>query len=238
MNLVANPETREKVKCATCRELGNYTEEEYEIFKKLLPRVVLRKTGTYLRGVNKVPVTKTAIYSAAEYLGAGFRSKNMNSIARGISNVTDYDELMKSMLKSLLILSSSILLFNCISTHFLVCDDGRGMEEFTQCRNCGLIKVQDIDDEVVVKKKTKDGKIKISSTPHVFTKKQEDDNVQQQLLNECLQIMTNQQQQQLPNVSQQSPPPTTTTTTTSTNCIVMDERDLMLGMIREDFILI
>ena len=99
MNLNANPEPSEKVKCDTCRELGNYTEEEYDIFKKLLPRVVLRKTGTYLRGINKVPVTKTAIYSAVEYLGAGFRSKHLNSIAKGFSKVIDYDEIMKSMSK-------------------------------------------------------------------------------------------------------------------------------------------
>lgn len=87
----------EKIKCKACQELGNYTEEEYEIFKKLLPRVVLLKTGTYLRGAKKEAVTKTAVHSAIEYLSAGFRSKNMNSITKGVSTLAEQDEIFQSM---------------------------------------------------------------------------------------------------------------------------------------------
>ena len=88
----------DKMKCAACQELGNYTDEEYEIFKRLLPRVVLLKTGSYLRGANKVAVTKTAVYSATEYIAAGFRSKTINSIGKGLSWHMEIDDILQSML--------------------------------------------------------------------------------------------------------------------------------------------
>ncbi len=92
-------ETPEKVKCDDCKILGNYSDEEYEIFKKVLPRVVLLKTGNYLRGTkeNQTVVSKTSVRSAVEYLGAGFKSKNMNSLTKGLAGYSETDDLLKSM---------------------------------------------------------------------------------------------------------------------------------------------
>ncbi len=223
--MLTEKETPEKMKCDVCKELGNYTDEEYEIFKKVLPRVVLLKTGTYLRGANKVPVTKTAVHSAMEYLGAGFRGKNMNSITKGVSKLSEHEELLQSIY-SILILYLYVVIVKLI---FLVCDDGRGMEDFTQCRKCGRAKVQDLDEKVVVKKKNMKGEVKLSLSSHPYTKKQDD--VQQILLDGQQQLLDVQQQlldgqQQLLDNPNQQP----STTPVNNNCIVMDESDLMLGI--------
>jgi hypothetical protein len=69
-------------KCNSCENMGDYTEEEYEIFKKVLTRTVLlhSRTFTNVKGQN---VTKTAVRPTLEYLKTGFYYKNLNSELNG-----------------------------------------------------------------------------------------------------------------------------------------------------------
>ncbi len=83
-------------KCSTCENMGDFTDEEYEIFKKVLTRTVLYHSRTFTNVKGQI-VTKTAIRPAMEYLKTGFYYKNLNSELKGASHYPEEDVLLQSM---------------------------------------------------------------------------------------------------------------------------------------------
>ncbi len=110
-----------------------------------------------------------------------------------------------------------------------MCDDGRGMEEFSQCRKCSRVKVQNLD-EVLVEKKKEEKRSKLIKSFHEQMIHQEEgylqnENVEATIHNEensiIIEVKEDNEEQKEKDYHNE----------TNSNCIVIDERDLMLGIL-------